>query len=111
MLTTKETVSGVRKINNLVDDLVKQLPDYTHRQIAELLVEEWNGTLDKLAGEIAEAKAEGKNPFQKAGSVTRMAKYAPVLDQIVKMLVELGKPQIVETSAAAEAETPEAIAA
>ena len=96
MLTTKETVSGLRKINSLVDDLVKQFPTLTHAQIAKLLIDESRDLVETLREEIETARKAGKNPFQKAGSLARFEKYGPIVEHVADMLVDLGKTEIVK---------------
>ena len=97
MLTTKETVSGLRKITTLIDGAVKRFPQYTHRQVATVLEREYNDTLVQLRKEIDAAKAAGKNPFQKAGSLARLSKYEPIINEVTAMLERLGQPQEADT--------------
>jgi hypothetical protein len=101
MLTTKETVSGLRRITGLIDDIVKRFPTLTHREIAQLLVEEAGGVIETLREDIAAAREEGKNPFQKQASLNRLEKYAPIVELLTNGLRELGKPAIVEVAKAA----------
>ena len=96
MLSTKETVSGLRKVTSIMDDLVKRFPQYTHQRIAEVLVDEYGKTLVQLRKDIDAAKAAGKNPFQKAGSLSRLSKYEAIIYEVTGMLERLGQPQAVD---------------
>jgi hypothetical protein len=101
MLTTKKTVSGLRKVTNVIDELVKANPERTHQEIARLLVQEHGAAIERLREEIQEAKADGQNPFQRLGLLARLVEYQPIFDEVQSMLVRLGRPQMVDAVKAA----------
>ena len=94
MLSTQETVSGLRKILTIFDGAVKQFPQYTHKQIAEKLVEVYGDTLAQLAKDIQASKASGKNPWQKVKSHASLSKYEAIMYAVTDMIEEQGKTYV-----------------
>lgn len=97
MLSTKETVSGTRKLLTIADALVKKFPDLPHGAIARLILDEYGNAVDTLKADIKAAIEADKNPYQKAASLKRLESYGPIVGHLESLFVELGKPEIVET--------------
>jgi len=94
MLSTQETVSGLRKILTIFDGAVKAFPQYTHKQIAEKLVSVYGDTLAELAKDIEASKAAGKNPWQKVKSHASLSKYEAIMYSVTDMIEEQGKTYV-----------------
>lgn len=96
MLSTQETVSGLRKILTIFDGAVKAFPQYTHKEIAKKLGEVYGDTLAELAKDIAASKAAGKNPWQKVRSHASLSKYEAIMYTVVDMIEEQGKTYVAQ---------------
>ena len=88
MLTT-ETVSGIDRINKIAKEAVKRFPQYTHQEIAEVLVRVYGETLEQKRTEIKTARDAGVKlgVAQKAKGLASLEKY----DLIVQAIADLFK--------------------